>query len=546
MPYSFTEIERSKSWVVRFVFFILILIYFITAWVLGIVFKVFVLKSYSHSLPTALQSIIILVIALIAGIIHWYMSTSNLTEKVISSLGAKDLDPKDGYHQLFRNILDEVTIATGGKKVRAVVIPSSSLNAFAVSDYSDNNVIGVTEGLLARLKRHQLEAVIGHEMAHVVSGDSLVTSVICSLFGLYRELLNKIKRGFSSARYSRTGSRGGGGLPLAITITYFILLVVVSLSNLLKMFMSRQREYRADAIAIRLTRDPLGLGQALYIISSGWRGAAIRGEGLSPLFILSPQYKLLNESEGFFANLFSTHPPINKRIEIAMDMAHANPAELPILLEKRKKPILEKPITPVILPEEKKSWLIYNEGKWEGPLFFESLLTLKNLKPDTWVREPQAAEIKMAYQDDKIRAIFKKEGTGSEFLCPHCNTRLATALYEQSPIFYCTYCDGKLLEGDKIVRIISREDEPFSAEVVKIAEIIKQEELRREPKMKAPNTAKLPQISCPACRNTMERKFYSLAYHVEIDRCWQCGLYWFDKFELEVLQYLIESSRKIE
>jgi len=292
MPYSFTEIEREKSWIVRFAFATLILIYFIAAWVLGTVCKFYFLKAYHnfslntdsniyHNLfLTPWQSLLVLIFALIAGAIHWYISTRNLTDKLLASLGANDLDLKDGYHRVFQNVLDEVSIATGGKKVSGVIIPTSSLNAFAVSDYSDHNVIGITEGILARLKRHQLEAVVGHEMAHIVSGDSLSVSIICSLFGLYSKILNKVKLGIVGSGRVRSHTRGGGGFPLAIVIIYIILAIVISLSNLLKMFMSRQREYRADAIAIRLTRDPLGLAQALYIISSNWRGGTIRGEGL--------------------------------------------------------------------------------------------------------------------------------------------------------------------------------------------------------------------------------------------------------------------------
>lgn len=543
MPYSFTEVEKAKSWIIGLVFFILILIYFAAAWAVASVFKIFYLKT-THPFLTPGESLLVLLIALAAGLIHWYFSIQNLISKILTSLGAKDLDPGDGYHQMFQNILEEVSVACGGKKVEGVVIPTSSLNAFAVSDYSGRNVIGITEGLLARLKRHQLEAVVGHEMAHIVSGDSLTTTVICSLFGLYQEILNVIRRGLAESNRIRTSSRQGG-FPLVIGIVYIILAIVVGLSNLLKMFISRQREYRADAVAIRLTRDPLGLAEALYIISRNWRGTGIRGEGLAPLFILNPQYHTLDESEGLFPALFSTHPPIKTRIDIALNIAHAGPAELDNALKKKIKPVVEKEEAPLVLAKEKKNWLIYRDGKWEGPWPIENISALNFLRPDTWVKEAQSQEIKPAYQDEDLRNVFQKTATPglSALPCPHCHEALATSLYERAPIHYCTYCDGKLLEQDKIVRILAREERPFSKEVVRMAGIIKKETLTAEPKLRQIIPEKFSSPACPRCQRPMDRKFYSLAYHIEIDRCLYCGLSWFDKWELEVLQYLVETSR---
>src|SRR6185503_11744032 len=146
---------------------------------------------------------------------------------------------------------------------------------FALSDFQGRHVIGTTEGVLSRLSRAQIEAIVGHEAAHVVSGDCLATTVTSSLFELYSGLLKGMElmfrgSGRSSYRSSRSSGRGGGGIVAIIIVVYLLLLITKFLGYLLRMFISRQREYRADAIAVRLTRDPLSLAEALYAIGYHW------------------------------------------------------------------------------------------------------------------------------------------------------------------------------------------------------------------------------------------------------------------------------------
>lgn len=492
MPYSFTEIEREKSWVIKFVFAFLLVFYFFAAQLLWVVTKLFFNDFYLPNRIPRLFSfgelVIVSIVAFAIASLHWYYSTRNMIADVIGMLDAKPPDPKDTYHRMFRNVVDEVSIATGGKNISCYVIPSSGMNAFAASDFGGNSIIGVTEGLLSRLNRGQLEAVIGHEAAHIASGDSFTTTVICSLFGIYGALLEGINRitfrrsGDSSDERISVGARLGAYL----LVVYMVLLVIKGANYLLNMFISRQREYRADAVAVRLTRDPLALSEALYLISRGWRGVGVIPNSLSPIFITAPDTDGLDESEGFFSDLFSTHPPVKDRLKVLLGMAHSDLGSLKSGVRGRAKtPVEEVPLAP--------------ETPSAGPA-----------KPEN--------------------------------ACPKCDQPLSEVLYEGAPVMKCHYCGGTASGRDAAARILAREDYSFSDETAEVAEALTKSHWVARP----PNFFTVTdRLTCPVCKNKMDRGFFTYGLPVIIDRCMRCGDIWFDKGELEMLQYLTEKNRWI-
>src|SRR3989338_6921336 len=222
MPYSFTKIEEEKSKVIGFVLACLIV---------AVIKNYFAYEAggYSYSSSkvyeiTGLdfsQTLTVLGFAFFAGILHWSATVHNLIPKICKALFAQPLNPKDTYHQVFKNVIDEVSVATGGRKIEGVVIATNAMNAFALSDFRGRAVIGVTEGLLSRLSRAQLEAVIGHEAAHIISGDCLPTTVTSSLFQLYSAILigsrNLVVHSSSSRSRSRT--------PGIVVVIYLVLLI---------------------------------------------------------------------------------------------------------------------------------------------------------------------------------------------------------------------------------------------------------------------------------------------------------------------------------
>ena len=465
MPYSFVEIEKEKTWVITIVFAFLLVFYFLAAELLWIVTRLFFNFPASFTGPVRFFSpeecVIVFAVALAIASLHWYYSTRNMIADLTAMLDARPPDPKDTYHKMFLDVVDEVSVATGGKNIGCYVVPSSGMNAFAVSDFGGNSAIGVTEGLLSRLSRSQLEAVIGHEAAHIASGDSFSTTVVCSLFGIYGALLEGINRitlrrpGDGSEEGVSVGARFG----IYLLVVYLVLLVIKGANYLLNMFISREREYRADAVAVRLTRDPVALSEALYLISRGWRGVGVIPDSLSSIFITSPDSGGLDESEGFFSDLFSTHPPVKNRLKVLLGMAHSDLESLKKNIRMPHKTMIE-----------------------EGPVELESI---------------------------------SAAGEGGQPSCPKCGQPLSDILYEGAPLMKCRFCGGVLAGSDVTSRIIAREDYSFPEEISEAADSLMKSHWREDP----PNFFNVTdRLACPKCEYAMDRGFFTYGLPVIIDK----------------------------
>lgn len=552
MPYSFTEIEKEKSRVIKFVFAFLLVFYFFAAQLLWIVTKLFFNDFY---LPAKIpqifsfgESIIVFIVALTVASLHWYYSTRNIIADLTGMLDARPPDLKDTYHKMFQNVVDEVSVATGGKNISCYIVPSSGMNAFAISDFEGNSVIGVTEGLLSRINRSQLEAVIGHEAAHIASGDSFSTTVICSLFGIYGALLEGIDKitlrgsGDRSEERINVGARFGAYL----LVVYMVLLVIKGANYLLHMLISRQREYRADAVAVRLTRDPLALSEALYLISRGWRGVGVIPGSLSPIFIMTPDTDSLEESEGIFSDLFSTHPPVRNRMKILLSMAHSDLESLKSgIKERARTPVEEVPLAAGISSAVPvKDWLFYKDSSWQGPWTIEELIS-SGLNPASWVSNINEGVIKQASESLSLTDALEgkiSEPAKPERICPKCDQPLSEILYEGAPVMKCHYCGGIASGRDVVARILAREDYSFHGEIAEAADALMKNHWIANP----PNFfAVTDRLTCPVCKNKMDRGFFTYGLPVVIDKCVKCGNIWFDKEELEMLQYITEKNRGI-
>ncbi|MBU4305517.1 MAG: M48 family metalloprotease [Candidatus Omnitrophica bacterium] len=552
MGFSFIEIEEQKSRLIFLLFLFLMLFYFIVAWLLIIPFNlVFFSRISGVFLPTLKQMLIAFILAVIAGAAHWSISVNGVVARALASIGARPVDEKDIFHVKFKNIVEEASVAAGGRRVEPWVIPVSALNAFALSDFSGRAVIGVTEGLLAKLNRSQLEAVIGHEFGHILSGDSIMTTITSSLFGIYSSLMDGIRRIFESGRHTRfSRSRGGGGVYIFLVLVYLILAVTKFMSKLLNMFISRQREYRADAIAVRLTRNPLALAEALHLISRGWRGAYLSSEHLASIFIVNPVHNNLDESESFFSDIFSTHPPIKKRIAIAVDMAHINVKNMEDELKQKSVPAerMSSTIQEVEQPEEDRWFAVDSQGQWQGPFAFGQMAAMPWITAETWVHKEFDSKVQYAWQNDDIRGLLQGNGAQhGRYSCPRCNFALKDVLYEGVPLWHCSGCAGNLVERSKIMRILTRRQQGFSAEVEQMGKVIKTTVKHSQISTKAGGSFGSAQLfNCPLCRRPMRRQFYNFDYLVEIDLCLYCDIIWFDKNELEVLQFLYEQHDELK
>ncbi len=546
MSFSFIEIEEQKSRFIFALFLFLVFFYFFVAWLLIIPFKIIFIGEFY---PNLKESLVALIIAALAGMVHWQVSINNVVERTLGSIGAQPLDQKDVFHHKLKNIIEEASIAAGGLKIECWVIPVNAMNAFALSDFNGRNVIGVTEGLLAKLNRAQLEAVVAHELGHLASGDSTMTTITSSLFGVYSVMMDGIRKLFDSKNNARLGrSRGGGTVIIFLALVYIILAATKLMSTLLNLFISRQREYRADAAAVRLTRDPLSLTEALHLISQRWRGAYLNSEYFPNIFIVSPAYNNLDESEGLFSELFSTHPPVKKRIEIVLQMAHNDLKVMVNNLKEKDLASKDRIVSAIVdIEENQELWMaVDTQGQWQGPFSLEQLSALPWLTAETWVHKENDEKIYFAWQNDDIRnSLELKKIKKNVKLCPKCKVTLSEALYEGVPLFCCKACGGNLVERSKIVRILTRKQQGFSPEVVKMAEVMKKAKSEQWFYKDAYERGHGSEgFACPGCNGPMKRKFYNFDYSVEIDLCFSCDIIWFDKDELEILQFLFEEQEK--
>ncbi len=549
MPFTFVEIEERKTRQLALLFVGLVLIYAVSIITLLWGLRLFI---GAPGRVSAAQVVTALLIALAGAGIHWVSASYQLVDRVLSAVLARPVDSDDTYHAQFKNIVEEVAIATGGRyTMEPHVIPTPAMNACAVSDIRGRCAIVVTEGLLARLNRAQLESVIGHEAAHIASGDSLTSSMFCGLFSLHEEGLKRLSGMFSS-RSAGELLRGRGGA--LILFLWVVLWVTTTSKRLCEMLVSREKEYRADAVAVRLTRNPLSLAEALRAISAHWRGVGAEGESLSTIFIMDPGAEYLSEREGMMATLFSTHPPTERRIAALLDMAHIRPEDF-------EQEMSAQPPRPRQLIEAKPAeadparWFAWLEGAWQGPLTLEVLAALPALTPETWIRAEEAPSAKPAYQDPHVLGALQRryqhEGSAQQPAsteCPKCHIGLARMSYEGVPIDECPACRGCYVNPDQMARIFSRRDYTFSEDIQRLAKMIPavrgRERVARTFQADLVNRVKDRQ--CPKCGSAVMRKFYTSAYLVEVEQCWICGLAWLDRNELELLQYLYEQSQSDE
>ena len=197
------------------------------------------------------------------------------------------------------NVVERMTQKIGLPMPKIYVIPTDSPNAFATGRNPKHASIAVTEGILNLLNDEELEGVLAHELGHVNNRDILISSVAATIAGAITWLRYGAYFGGMGDRDDR---RGGGGL--------LMLILAPIAAMLIQMAVSRSREYQADETGAHFTGNPYALASALAKLDADSRRVPMLGTpSTAHLFIVQP---LLGMSLG---NLFSTHPPIAKRIE---------------------------------------------------------------------------------------------------------------------------------------------------------------------------------------------------------------------------------------
>lgn len=220
------------------------------------------------------------------------------------------------------NIVEGLAIAAGVPKPAVYVVPEQAPNAFATGRDPEHASVAVTEGLLAMMDRVELEGVIGHEMSHVVDRDMLLGTVVATLVGSAVLLSEFFMRSWlwGGFRGRRGNDSGGGPVALVIFVVGFALLALAPLAGqVIRLAVSRNREYLADAQGVLLTRYPPGLITALRKIQAAPHAMRSANNATAHLWLDQPS-RVQGERTGTMERLFSTHPPIEERIHRLEEM----------------------------------------------------------------------------------------------------------------------------------------------------------------------------------------------------------------------------------
>jgi len=218
---------------------------------------------------------------------------------------------KDEFPYLY-NVVEGLTIAAGLPAPRCYVIDDTAPNAFATGRNPDHSVICVTTGLLEKLNRVELEGVVSHEMAHIKNYDIRLQTLAVVMVGVIALLGDWIMRSlWWGGRRGRkvSGDRAGVGAIFLVVGLIFAAFGPI-IAQLLRLAVSRRREFLADASGAMMTRYPAGLASALRKISADPEPLEAANKATAHMYIVNP----LKNLKGRLNRMFSTHPPIEERI----------------------------------------------------------------------------------------------------------------------------------------------------------------------------------------------------------------------------------------
>jgi heat shock protein HtpX len=254
-----------------------------------------------------------LVLAFVVGTISGFVSYYAGGRIVLAASRAQEVT-HDEAPQLF-NVVEEMAIAGGLPMPKVYIIKDSAPNAFATGRDPEHASVAVTSGLLEKLNRDELQGVIAHEMSHVGNFDIRYAMLVGILVGTTVLISDFFLR---SLWFGGGRRREGGGQAQIIMIIVAVVLAILApiFARLLQLSISRQREYLADATAVKLTRNPKGLADALQKISGDREVLEAANRATAHLYIVNPIKRFEKRATG----LFSTHPPIEERIQILRSM----------------------------------------------------------------------------------------------------------------------------------------------------------------------------------------------------------------------------------
>lgn len=248
-------------------------------------------------------AIYVLVISSIYALIQYFLAT-RLT---VAMTGAKEIQKRDNP-RLYR-IVENLSITTGLPMPKVYIIEDPAPNAFATGRDPKHAIVAATTGLIDIMDDNELTAVMAHEMSHVQNYDIRVSMIVFGLVCLVGFISDL---GIRMLRHSDDDDRSPVGAIIMLLVAIFAPIA----ASLAQLAVSRQREYLADISAVKITRYPEGMINALKKLDEQGRPMKRQNSATSSMYINNPMKK------GFLSKLFSTHPPIEDRIERLENAKH--------------------------------------------------------------------------------------------------------------------------------------------------------------------------------------------------------------------------------
>lgn len=286
------EIQRNK--LKSFVLIVFIFIFFI---ILGYLISLALDPGYFF---------IIMIFAIIFSVSYVLISYYNSDRIALASVNARPASRE--RHKMLFNAVENMALASGLPMPKVYVMQSEQINAFASGRDPQHAVMCVTTGALEKLDKQELEGVIGHEMSHIANFDIRFMTLTAVLVGM----VSIIAQIFLRSLWYSSGDdeRRGKGAAILMLLAIFAAILAPIASQLVSLAISRKREFTADATAVKFTRYPVGLRDALKKIKNehvSYEDRKRYPEAIAPLFISDPYKKKIG-------GLLSTHPDINERI----------------------------------------------------------------------------------------------------------------------------------------------------------------------------------------------------------------------------------------
>ena len=258
----------------------------------------------------ALPWYVALGIGVIGAGVYLLITGASSVSAILAASRARPANPQVREEKLLIYRVEEMAIAAGIPAPKVYIQESRDINAFATGRNPQEAVVCFTTGALAQLNQEELEGVVAHELSHIKNYDVRLATITIAVVGMIALLAEIVLRfTFYGARHRGGGGRGGGQAAIILLIIAIVFVILAPIfSRLVYFAMSRRREYLADATGAMLTRNPEGLASALNKILHDAPDDPKGARTISSLYFANPYLRRHRD------NIWSTHPPLEKRI----------------------------------------------------------------------------------------------------------------------------------------------------------------------------------------------------------------------------------------